>query len=174
MTLLCLKKEHSSYNLTLCNCVRVHSCTATSYAWPENIVVGCCRSVLVCLHYGTNCPRSVLGQVKALHRQKHHRLDASCGFYWPDASCIKPVDVCEHQTCCNLIFADLLQVNETTCVKRACRLQLAASLLTTCNRLVIIKPEQATRTHPDIGLVIADLLQSVNRVHKCFIAEMST
>ncbi len=37
--------------------------------------------------------------------------------------------------------------------------QLAASLLTTCNGLVIIKPEQAMRTHPDIGLVIADLLQ---------------
>ena len=37
--------------------------------------------------------------------------------------------------------------------------RVAASLLTTCNRLVIIKPEQAMRTHPDIGLVIADLLQ---------------
>ncbi len=31
--------------------------------------------------------------------------------------------------------------------------------LTTCNKLVIIKPEQAMRTHPDIGLVIGDLLQ---------------
>ncbi len=40
-----------------------------------------------------------------------------------------------------------------------CSSQLAASLLTTCNRLVIIKPEQAMQTHPDIGLVIADLLQ---------------
>ena len=100
-----------------------------------------------------------------IHSQKRHRLDASCGFYRPDASCIKPVDfiklhqVCEHQTCCNLIFADLLQVDETTCIKRACSSQLAASLLTTCNRLVIIKLEQAMRTRPDIGLVIADLLQ---------------
>ena len=25
--------------------------------------------------------------------------------------------VCENQTCCNLIFADLLQVLETTCIK---------------------------------------------------------
>ena len=25
--------------------------------------------------------------------------------------------VCENQTCCNLIFADLLQVVETTCIK---------------------------------------------------------
>ncbi len=80
-------------------------------------------------------------------------------------SCIKPVDfiklhqVCEHETCCNLIFADLLQVDETTYIKPVCSLQLAASLLTTCNRLVIIKPEQAMRTHPDIGLVIADVLQ---------------
>ena len=80
-------------------------------------------------------------------------------------SCIKPVDfikfhqVCEHETCCNLIFADLLQADETTYIKPACSSQLAASLLTTCNRLVIIKPEQAMRTHPDIGLVIADLLQ---------------
>ena len=62
-----------------------------------------------------------------------------------------------HQTCCNLIFADLLmlQVDETTCVKPVCSSQLAASLLTTCNKLVIIKPEQAMRTLPDIGLVIA-------------------
>ncbi len=80
-------------------------------------------------------------------------------------NCIKPVDfiklhqVCEHQTCCNLIFADLLQVNETTCIKLACSSQLAVSLLTTCNRLVISKPVQAMRTHPDIGLVIRDLLQ---------------
>ncbi len=60
---------------------------------------------------------------------------------------------------CNLIFADLLQVDETTCIKPACSSQLAASLLTTCNRLVIIKAEQAMQTHPDIGWVIADMLQ---------------
>jgi hypothetical protein len=36
--------------------------------------------------------------------------------------------------------------------------QLAASLLTTCNRLVIIKPEQAMGSHPDISLVVRDLL----------------
>ncbi len=74
---------------------------------------------------------------------------------------IKLHQVCEHQTCCNLIFADLLQVDETTHIKPACSSQLAASLLTTSNRLVIImiKPEQVMRTHPDIGLVIADFLQ---------------
>ena len=33
--------------------------------------------------------------------------------------------------------------------------ELATSLLTSCRRLVIIKPEQAMRTHPDIGLMTA-------------------
>ena len=33
--------------------------------------------------------------------------------------------------------------------------ELASSLLTTCSRLVIIKPEKAMRTHPDIGLMTA-------------------
>ena len=72
---------------------------------------------------------------------------------------IKLHEVCEHRTGCNLIFADLLRVDETTYIKPTCSSQLAASLSTTCNRLVIIKPEQAMRTHPHIGLVIADLLQ---------------
>jgi hypothetical protein len=60
-----------------------------------------------------------------------------------------------------LIFADLLKVDETTwtCIKPACSSQLAASLLTTCNRLVIVKAVQAMRTHPDVSLVIGDLLQ---------------
>ena len=60
-----------------------------------------------------------------------------------------------------MTFADLLQVDETTCIKPAYSLQLAVSMLTTCNRFVIIKPEQAMRTHPNIGLMIADLLQLV-------------
>ncbi len=78
----------------------------------------------------------------------------------PLSGCIKSVcEHTEHQTCCNLMLADLLQVDETTCIKPACSSQLAASLLITCNRVVIIKPKQAMRTHPDIGLVIADVLQ---------------
>ena len=112
-----------------------------------------------------NMKKSV--SVVTLQSQKRHRLDASCGFYRPDAICQKVVSrlltsllqVCEHQTCCNLIFADLLQVDETTYIKPACSSRLAASLLTTCKRLVIIKPEQAMRMHPDIGMVIADMLQ---------------
>ena len=79
-----------------------------------------------------------------LPSQKRNRLDASCGFYRPDASCQQ-------------IVPSLL--TSSGCIKPACSSQLAASLLTTCNRLFIIKPEQAMRTHPDIGLVIGDLLQ---------------
>ncbi len=56
-------------------------------------------------------------------------------------SCFKPDDfiklhqVCKCQTWCNLTFADLPKGDETTCIKPACSSQLAASLLTTCNRL---------------------------------------
>ena len=42
--------------------------------------------------------------------------------------------------------------------------QLATSLLTTCNRLVVNKLSQAMRTHPDIGLLITSLLQVVHRL----------
>ena len=73
--------------------------------------------------------------------------------------------VCSSRPAASLQFA--------TCSKSAdrklhqvCSSQLAASLLTTCSRLDIIKSEQAMRTHPDIGLMIAsckkpaaDLLQ---------------
>ena len=65
--------------------------------------------------------------------------------------CIMPVEsikllqVCELQTCCNLIFADMLQVDETTCIKPACSSQLAASLLTTCKRLRPCSHDAATK-----------------------------
>ena len=42
--------------------------------------------------------------------------------------------------------------------------QLATSLSTTCNKLVVNKLSQAMRTHPDIGLLIISLLQDVNRL----------
>ena len=74
-------------------------------------------------------------------------------------SCIKPNDFIKlHQ----VWTSDLLQL--AICrlaaswwnkrLKPACSLQIAASLLTTSNWLVIIKPEQERRTHPDIGSVI--------------------
>ena len=58
----------------------------------------------------------------------------------------------ENQTCCNLIFADLLQLASSLLIK-SLKYQLASSLLTTCSRLIIIKPKQAMRTHPDVGLM---------------------
>jgi hypothetical protein len=94
-----------------------------------------------------------------LHSQKRHRLNASCEFDRPDASCPQvassPSDLLQLDIC---RLAHAAKVDETTCVKPVCSSQLAASLLPTCNKLVIIKPEQAMRTLPDIGLVIADLL----------------
>ena len=69
------------------------------------------------------------------------------------SSCNKPVkirlDATYHlQTCYNLLeqlAASLLITNLEN--------QLATSLLTTCNTLVVNKLSQAMRTHPDIGLV---------------------
>ena len=56
--------------------------------------------------------------------------------------------VCENQTCCKL----LKQLSSNLWIKSLDN-QLASSLLITCSRLVIIKPEQAMRTHPDIDLM---------------------
>ncbi len=112
-------------------------------------------------------------------------------------SCIKPVDfiklhqVCEQcmnirlaatwylQTCWPTSFPgilsallDLLQVDETTCIKPACSSQLAASLSKTCNRLVIIKPEQAMRTHPDIATCAFLVVQGSHEVKQGFSANV--
>ena len=61
----------------------------------------------------------------------------------------------EDQTCCKLIFADLLQVVQTLSLWiKSLDNQVASNLLTTCSRLVIIKPgEQVMRTHSDITLM---------------------
>ena len=63
------------------------------------------------------------------------KLSTSCG---KSVDFIKFQQICENQTCGNLIFADLLQVLETTCIKivnKSLNYQLASSLLTTCHRL---------------------------------------
>ena len=61
----------------------------------------------------------------------------------------------EDQTCCKLIFADLLQVVQTLSLWiKSLDNQVASNLLTTCSRHVIIKPgEQVMRTHSDITLM---------------------
>ena len=53
------------------------------------------------------------------------KLSTSCS---KSLDFIKLQQVCENQTCCNLIFADLLQVVETTCIKLASE----KSQLSTC------------------------------------------
>ncbi len=61
---------------------------------------------------------------------------------------IKPVDftelhqVCEHQTSCSLIFAQLLQVDATFASSLNAVSQLAAILLTKLLVTVVIKPEK--------------------------------
>ena len=65
--------------------------------------------------------------------------------------------------------ADLLQVVETTCIKLVINSldnQLVSSLLTTCSRLVIIKPEQTMQTHSDIDLMTGLLVVRVNKVEQ--------
>ena len=105
---------------------------------------------------------------KPVHSQKRHRPAANCGFYRLAASCqqiaasLLTSSSCSKSVKIRLIATLYLQ----TCYKLLKQLasslwiksldnQLAASLLTTCSRLVIIKPEQAMRTHPDIGLMTA-------------------
>ena len=72
--------------------------------------------------------------------------------------------VCRSQLAASLSFAicskSAVRNLEQVCSSQVCRTQLAASLLTTCSRLVVIKPEQAMRTHPDIGLMIATCSKS--------------
>ena len=93
----------------------------------------------------------------SLHSHKCHKHAASCSKSLVNKlqqlSLLHQVEqVCENQTCCNLIFANLLQLASSLLIK-SINYQLAASLLTTCSRLIIIKPEQVMRKHPDIGLM---------------------
>ena len=79
-------------------------------------------------------------------------------------TCIKSAGHNLHQTCSSQLAASLqLTTRSKPAVhnlQQVCGRQLAASLLTTCNRLDIIKLEQAMRTHPDIGLMIASCIKS--------------
>ena len=92
-------------------------------------------------------PSALAGRVLSwqsvgLHSYKRHRLAASCGFYQLDASCQQvTVSLLTTSSCsksvkirlvnCNLMFADLLLVVETTCIK-----------------LVDKKPRQSTCSKP--------------------------
>ena len=67
--------------------------------------------------------------------------------------------VCSSQLAASLQFA-ICSKSAVHNLQQVCSSQLAASLLTTCSRLVVIKPKQAMRTHPDIGLMIASCSKS--------------
>ena len=91
----------------------------------------------------------------------------SCGFCraWCKLStnCIRPVDFVKSVNIrlaatwyCKLVSSWWNNLHRACMQFASCS---ESSCLTTCNRLGIIKPEQAMRTDPDIGLVIADFLQ---------------
>ena len=116
-----------------------------------------CSSQLASSLQFTTCIKSA---VHNLHQVCSSQLASSLQF----TNCIKPAVHNLHQVCSSQLASSL---QFTTCSKPAvhnlhqvCSSQLAASLLTTCNRLDIIKPEQAMRTHPDIGLMIASCIKS--------------
>ena len=108
---------------------------------------------------------------------QRHRLVASCQFYRLVVTCqqvttnlsisssrkksvkIRLVATCHLQTCYNLSKQIALSLWITSFEN-----QLASSVLTTCNRLVVNKLSQAIRTHPDIGLLITILVQDVDRL----------
>ena len=110
-----------------------------------------------------------------LHREKHHRLVASCqccrlvvtckqvttnlsiSWSWNRSIKIRLVATCHLQT-----YSNLLKQLAASLWITSFDNQLAISLLTTCNRLVVNKLSQAVRTHPDIEIDIG--FQDANRL----------
>jgi hypothetical protein len=116
-----------------------------------------CNSQLASSLQFTTCIKPA---VRNLHQSCSSQLASSLQF----ATCIKPAVRNLHQACSSQLASSL---QFATCIKsvddnlhQACGWQLASSPLTSCNRLDIIKPEQAMRTHPDIGLMIASWIKS--------------
>ena len=70
----------------------------------------------------------------------------------------------KNQACRNLSFADLLKQRASSLAITGFDNQLATSLLTSGNILVVNKLSQAMQTHRDIGLLIIIPLQDVNRL----------
>ena len=68
----------------------------------------------------------------------------------------------QNQACCNLSFADLVQLAASLWITSFDN-KLANSLLTTYNRLVDKKLSEAMRTYPDIGLSNW-MLQGIDRI----------
>ena len=72
---------------------------------------------------------------------------------------IRLVATCHLQTCYNFLKQLAASLWITSFDN-----QLAISLLTARNRLVVNKLPQARRMHPDIGSLVTNLLQDVNRL----------
>ena len=116
-----------------------------------------CDLIVVCCHVNINLQQVCSSQLAA------GLQFATCG-----RSAVRNLhQVCSSQLASGLQFATCIR-SAVRNLHQVCSSQLASSLLTTCSRLDIIKPEQAMRTHPDIALMIAscnkpaaDLLQLV-------------
>ena len=97
------------------------------------------------------CGKSIL--------QASRDLSTSCNEL---VSFFKLQAACQNQACCNLSFADLLYNSlkqlATSLWVTSFGNQLATSLFTNCNRLIVNKLSQAMRTHPDLGLLTMSLL----------------
>ena len=98
-----------------------------------------------------------------LHRQKRHRRVASCQFYRLVITCqqlatnLSILSSCKKSVKIRLVATCHLQIRYNLLKQLAESLwitsfdnQLATSLLTTCNRLVVNKLPQTMRTHSEI------------------------
>ena len=77
------------------------------------------------------------------------------------------VATCHLQTCYNLLKQLAASLWITSFDN-----QLATSLLTTCNRIIVNKVSPAMRTHPDIGSLITNLFQDVNRLARFWLGRI--
>ena len=116
--------------------------------------------VSICKHNSTRTELGSWTVLLNLAREKHACTQTSCEF-WILLTCFTFV-VKLHQgysSCIkalwnsDLMYIDIFRIASSFWIKSLDN-QLASSLLTTCSRLVIIKPEQAMRTHPVIFLMI--------------------
>ena len=104
-----------------------------------------------------------------LYNQKRDRLAASCGFHRLTASCSKSVDfiklqqICENQICCSLMFADFLEVVETTCIKLVDK----KSRQSTCSKLVDNLQQTCYREAGASECILADMGLMTARQKAC-------
>ena len=117
---------------------------------------------LVCVCFNATDLLRVVNFTSLLHLVNH--LQQTCQFHQVATSLLIKIGLvgatCHLQTCYNL----LKQRHAASLWITSFDNQLATSLLTTCNRLVVNKLSQAMRTHADIGFLITSLFQDVNNL----------